>query len=199
MLLEGLSIRSAGRLTSTDKNAIIDLAVEIGERCGRFMQNTFCGLAVKDVQCDEIWGFVQCKEKTRERLDKSESFGDAYCFTAIERTSKLLVAWHCGKRSPDDTERFIHKLNAATSGNFQVSTDGYGPYRVAIPWILGKRVDFGRVIKNYTTLGDEQRRYSPATVSSCELIPNGATRTWTTSARPTSSGCNLSMRMGMAG
>ena len=70
----GLSIRSASRLTSTDKNAIIDLAVEIGQRCRPFMLNTFRGLQVKDVQCDENWGFIQCNEKTRESLHKKRDF-----------------------------------------------------------------------------------------------------------------------------
>lgn len=65
LLLEGNSIRSASRLTSTDKNAIIGLAVEIGERCERFRRETYKNLSVEDVQCDEIWGFVGCKEKTR--------------------------------------------------------------------------------------------------------------------------------------
>jgi hypothetical protein len=37
---------------------------------------------------DEIWGLVGCKERTREGNDYSEDMGDAYCLTAMERTTK---------------------------------------------------------------------------------------------------------------
>lgn len=36
--------------------------------------------------------------------------------------------------------------------------------------ILGRRVDFGQIIVNYTTVGgDDHRRYAPPTASSCEM------------------------------
>jgi transposase-like protein/IS1 family transposase len=198
LLLEGTSIRATARLTGTDKNAIIDLAVLIGERCERFMRNTHRNVPVEDVQCDEIWGFVGCKERVRARLDKSEEFGDCYCFTAIERTTKLLITWHAGKRSAEDTYQFIDKLNAATGGDYQVSTDGWKPYRTAIPAILGRRVDFAQVIKNYTTIGgDDQRRYSPPTVSSCEKKAVMGDPDMDAVCTSHVERCNLSMRMGM--
>ena len=39
------------------------------------------GLDVDDVQADEIWGFVGCKEKNAKRSDH----GDAWAFVGIER------------------------------------------------------------------------------------------------------------------
>jgi hypothetical protein len=40
----------------------------------------------------------------------------------------------------------------------------------AVGTLLESRVDFGQVIKNYTTTGEPSaRRYSPPTVSSCEI------------------------------
>ncbi len=155
-------------------------------------------MPVEDIQCDEIWSFVGCKERTRERLDKGTEFGDCYTFTALERNTKLLVTWHAGKRCPADTERFIHKLNTATSGRFQVSTDGYGPYLVAIPWIMAGRVDFGQVVKNYATPDvKDQRRYSPATVSSCEKNPILGDPDVDNICTSHVERHNLSMRMGM--
>jgi IS1 family transposase len=94
---------------------------------------------VEDVQADEIWGYVGCKEKTRERHNwYAGTLGDAYCYTALERYTKLVLAWHLGKRCHDDTEAFALKLSRATNGLFQLTTDGYRTYLTAIP-IVGKR------------------------------------------------------------
>lgn len=119
--------------------------------------------------------------------------------TAIERDTKLLITWHVGKRCSNDTERFIHKLRAAVGpGRFQISTDGYGPYLVAIPWIFGGRIDFGQVLKNYATPEvKDQRRYSPATVSSCERNPILGDPDPDNISTSHVERCNLSMRMGM--
>jgi IS1 family transposase/transposase-like protein len=170
MLLEGNSIRSTSRLTGTHKTAIIDLIVLIGGRCERFLRETQQGLSVEDVQCDEIWGFVGMKERTRELKILGPEVGDCYCFTAVERTTKLLICWETGKRTQETAAQFVWKLEKATAGRFQVSTDGFGAYKSTIPYILGNRADFGQVIKNYTTTGEPSaRRYSPPTVSSCEI------------------------------
>jgi len=169
MLLEGMSISAVSRLTGTDKNTIINLIVEIGERCQQYFETEMQGLAVSDVECDETWGFIQCKERTRERLGKNMQFGDCYTFTAVERNTKLLITWHCGKRSSEDTQMFTRKLNDATTGRFQISTDGFGPYLPAIPETFRGRVSHGQLIKNYgTSESVEQRRYSPPRITSCE-------------------------------
>jgi len=39
---------------------------------------------------------------------------DAYTFIALEWTSKLVVAWHLGKRDRIDTEVFVSKIWWAT-------------------------------------------------------------------------------------
>jgi len=93
---------------------------------------------------DEVWSFVGCKEKTRIRRGYSEEFGDCYTFTALERHTKLLITWHVGKRSQEDCLEFSHKLARATKGRFQLTTDGFRPYRTAVQFFMGKRVDFAR-------------------------------------------------------
>src|SRR5262249_46153923 len=132
-LLEGMSIRSTERLTGVHQNTIMDLLVHVGEGCARLMDKIVVDVCVDDIQADEVWSFVQCKEKTRQLKMKGEHCGDSYCFVGIERTTKMIVAWHMGKRSPEDTEIFARKLRRATAGRFQVTTDGWGPYRNAIP------------------------------------------------------------------
>ena len=93
MLLEGVSIRSTVRMTGIAKGTILSLLETVGRRALHFWGVRMSNLAVSNVQVDEIWGFVGCKEKTRVQKQYNEDYGDAYCFTAIERDSKLLVTW----------------------------------------------------------------------------------------------------------
>jgi IS1 family transposase/transposase-like protein len=170
LLLEGCSIRSTERLTKTHRDTIIGLLVDAGERCQRFLERQISKLPVGDIEGDEIWAFIGCKEKTRERNNYAEIFGDAYCFTALERTTKMIVAWHLGKRSPEDTRAFALKLHNATSGRFQLTTDGFRPYLTAVPSTFGHGIDFATLVKVYGESEDE-RRYSPPRVMSVVATP----------------------------
>lgn len=164
LLLEGAAVRSTMRLTGTDKRTILRLLVEAGATCQRFLERTVCGIAVDDVEVDEMWGFIHCKEKVRLRRGYSEDVGDSYCFVGIEGTTKLILTWHLGRRTAEDAQRFSEKLSRATSGRFQVTTDGFKPYRTAIPRAFGNRVDFAQLIKEYGIPDGEERRYSPPEV-----------------------------------
>jgi IS1 family transposase len=113
-------------------------------------------------------GFVGCKEKTRIRKNYGDQVGDAYCFTAIERNSKLLLTWHVGKRSTRNTEAFAGRLREVTEGRFQVTTDGYGPYKTAIPQAFQGQVDYAQLIKSYGNAPEgPSTRYSPGQI----LVP----------------------------
>lgn len=164
MLLEGNSIRALERQLNVNRNTIMVALVAAGEKCRVFLEKTITNVPVEDVQCDEIWGFVGMKEKTRVRRGLAEDgVGDVWCFTAIERHTKLILTYHIGKRTPTDTAIFADNLYFATHGRFQLTTDGYTPYRTTIPAILGGRVDFATLVKVYGTSEDDSR-YSPGTV-----------------------------------
>ena len=59
---------------------------------------------------------------------------------------------------------FTEKLDAATSGQFQITTDGFPAYFDAIHTCLGTRVDFAQLIKVYAASSEDEHRYSPARV-----------------------------------
>jgi transposase-like protein/IS1 family transposase len=165
MLLEGCSIRSVSRMTGVHKQTIMDMLVIAGERCEKLMIDRIKGVAVKDVEADEIWGFVQCKN--RHKLYKGitdPKLGDAYTFVGIERKTKLILAWHLGERGIVDTEAFTEKLHGATSGRFQLTTDGYRPYESAVAYSLGTRVDYAMLIKVYAKDREGEQKYSPPEV-----------------------------------
>jgi hypothetical protein len=133
LLLEGSSIRSLERVYHVHRDTIIAFMIDAAEKCERFLEKAVHGVQVDDVQIDEIWAFCGMKEKTRQRLNRPECFGDAWTFTAIERNTKLILTHHVGKRTPTDTAIFAAKLSRATQGRFQLSSDGWRPYLTAIP------------------------------------------------------------------
>jgi len=96
--------------------------VQAGEKCERLLSEKIAGLKVRDVQCDELWGYVGMKEKSKGIFYKNvDTLGDAYCFVAIERNTKMILSWHLGRRTSQDTLAFIFKLRNATTGKFQLS------------------------------------------------------------------------------
>lgn len=166
MLLEGNSIRSTERLTEVHRDTIITNMVEVGKRCESFLARVIRDVPATDVQADEIWGFVGCKEKTRERNGYGDGMGDAWCYVAIERNLKLVLAWHVDRRTPEATGKFAVKLRESTEGRFQLSTDGFRPYRTEIPAVFGHSIDFAQIVKTYgnTTETGTASRYSPGDV-----------------------------------
>jgi transposase-like protein/IS1 family transposase len=173
LLLEGNSLSSTERITDLDRNTITKLLVLAGEKCERLMGRVIVNVPVKDVECDEIWGFIQKKEgHKRPEEQHDETIGDAYCFVAIERSTKLVLNFALGRRNKATTDIFIEGLRQATSSqNFQITTDGFAPYVRAIADTLGDRVDFAQLIKVYKSSTEGEARYSPAEVASVEVVP----------------------------
>jgi transposase-like protein/IS1 family transposase len=198
LLVEGMSVRSVERVTGVHRDTILRLLVFAGDRCRRLMQRKIEHLNVRDVEVDEIWGYV-FKKQGHIRPDESRApVGDAYCFIGMERSTKLVLAFHLGRRNRVDTERFLGKLRYATSDQrFQLSTDGFQAYTPAVGLTLADRVDYAQIIKVYGAPRDGEQRYSPAEVINTELVPvmgkPDMRRTCTSHIERQ----NLSIRMGM--
>jgi transposase-like protein/IS1 family transposase len=173
LLCEGSGIRSIGRTTGTHQVTILKLLAEVGAGCERLLSETVKNVPVRDVQADEIWGYVRCKEgtKTRKKIADPEA-GDAYTWIALERHSKLVLAWHLGRRNKWDAHDFMEKLAAATgAGRFQLTTDGLNAYPDAVDYNLGARVDYAQLVKEFGAEGgEEQRRYAPPRLIGAEKI-----------------------------
>ncbi|MBZ5674667.1 MAG: hypothetical protein LAP61_10510 [Acidobacteriia bacterium] len=171
LLLEGNSIRSTERIAETDRNTIMRLLTLAGEKAEKLMARMIVNIPVRDVECDELWAFVGKKEK-RVRPEDDPNFGDAYCFVAIERHTKLVLNFALGKRNQRTTDTFIEGLRHATArSRFQITTDGFAPYKSAISNTLHDRCDFAQLIKVYRAASEGEGRYSPAEVQSVEVVP----------------------------
>ena len=75
------------------------------------------------------------------------------------------MAWHLGKRSPGDTVMFSEALRRSLDGRCQITTDGFGPYKTAIPTAFNGQVDFAQLIKEYGNQpAGPENRYSPGEI-----------------------------------
>jgi IS1 family transposase/transposase-like protein len=172
LLTEGSSIRSTERITGTHRDTICSLLRVAGAKCEALLNRLVRHVPVADVQADELWCFVGMKERTKKIKKNSDpEMGDVYTFVGIERNSKLALAHHMGRRTSEDASIFTAKLAAATAGDFQLSTDGFNGYPGAIEQHLGGRVDYGMLVKTYSSeTVDAERRYSPAQIISAEKV-----------------------------
>jgi transposase-like protein/IS1 family transposase len=171
LLLEGNSISSVVRLTEVHQKTILKLLVLAGEKCERIMAEKIVNVPVRDLEFDELWNFVGKKQR-RVKPDDDQNLGDCYTFVAIERHSKLVLNIAMGKRDQGTTDAFVEGVRHATRhGHFQVTTDGFAPYRSAITTTLHDRCDYAMLIKVYAAPQSDEKRYSPAEVQSVEVVP----------------------------
>jgi hypothetical protein len=127
-----------------DRNTIMSLIALAGKKCQKHMESMIKDLDVADVQMDEIWSYVRKKERRRVGDEKdANEIGDAWGFLAIERGTKLILAFHLGKRDAASTDMFVYKLSVATSQKrFQLTSDGFYAYPPAVQMFLNRRVHY---------------------------------------------------------
>lgn len=197
MLLEGASVRSTERITGLHCDTILKLLVKAGEKAEAIMGRLIRNVPVRDVEVDEVWGFIGKKEK-RVKPDEDQNLGDCYSFVAIERNTKLVLNVAMGKRDKITTDVFIEGLRDAIQPGckFQITSDGFAPYKHSIPDTFGNRVDYAMLIKVYKAAPEGERKYSPAEVASVEVVPVCGNPDPTRICTSIIERSNLSLRMG---
>lgn len=171
MLVDGMSVSAIERITGVHHGTILKLLVLVGEKCERIMSKHVRNVQARDIEMDEVWSFIGKKEK-RVRPEDDQNLGDAYCFVAIERNTKLVLNIAMGKRDQATTDVFVEGVRDALAPgcSVQITTDGFAPYKTAVPNTFSDCADFAMLIKVYKA-APEERRYSPAEVSSVEVVP----------------------------
>jgi transposase-like protein/IS1 family transposase len=165
LLLEGNSIRSTERITGLDRNTIMRLLVKAGERCESVMDDRMRNLTLRHLQLDEIWTYVQKKARHVRKTDSPE-VGDQWVFVAIDADTKLVPAFHIGKRHREDTRMFLWDLYGRIEGRTQITTDGLHHYTAAVPDTFGLDVDFAQLVKLFGDFGQgPDARYSPPRIT----------------------------------
>lgn len=161
-LCEGTSINATARQTGVSKVTILKLLADVGTVVLDYQRKTLVNLSCKRVQCDEIWSFVQCKEKNVPRDEKGRGHGDAWTWTAIDADTKLIPCWHVGARDAEAARLFMEDLASRLAHRVQLTTDGFGVYLTAVEGAFGwNGIDFAMLVKLYGPSLGGTRRYSP--------------------------------------
>ena len=161
-LCEGASINATERQTGVSKVTILKLLADVGNVVLDYQRRILVNLPCKRVQCDEIWSFVQCKERLVPRDEKGRGRGDAWTWTAVCEDTNLIPCWHVGARDAEAARLFMEDLASRLANRVQLTTDGLKAYIEAVDSAFGSSVDYAMLVKLYGPSMDGPRRYSPA-------------------------------------
>ena len=147
------------------------LLIDVGMACSAYQDEALRNLPCKNIQCDEIWSFVQMKERNVP-ADRANEYGigDVWTWTAICADTKLIPSWMVGNRDEATAKVFMSDLASRLSNRVQLTTDGHRAYLTAVENAFGRDIDYSMLIKIYGG-GDnksEQHRYSPADCTATE-------------------------------
>ncbi len=169
LLCEGCSVRGVEQVVGAHRDTILSLLRRSGRHCESLLASEVRGIYTSSLQLDELWTFVGVKER-RRTPDHPAEFGDAYTYLALDRETKFIPAFEVGKRDEPTTDGFVRTLSERVIGTVQIFTDGWPPYRTAIPRHFGQRANYAQVVKHFDGETDESHRYSPPTVRSVEHV-----------------------------
>ena len=95
-------------------------------------------LNCKRIQCDEIWSFVDAKEKNVPPKKRGQfGFGDVWTWVAMDADSKLIVSWLVAGRDAGSAYGFIQDLAKRLANRVQLTTDGHRAYLSAVEDAFG--------------------------------------------------------------
>lgn len=168
-LVEGNSINSTVRLTGVAKTTILRFLRDMGCACAAYHHEHVKGLKPSNIQCDEVWSFVHCKQKNVPLAKNQDAgIGDCWTWTALDPDSKLIITFHVGLRTPADAQDFMDDLAGRINNIAQITTDGLGTYPAAVRNAFGDMVNYSQVVKIYDNERPDHARYSPAQCVGCE-------------------------------
>ncbi len=176
-LVEGNSIRSTERMTDTHRDTVMRLMVEVGTGCAKLMDEQMRGLTCERIQVDEIWAYVQKKQRQVTKADDKSRVGDQWTFVAMDPATKLVPTWRIGKRDLPTATAFLTDLSERLTNRVQLSSDALKAYVDATEQAFGADVDYGQAV-NFTmqrlpVLAATARPRSPIR----SATPSSATRT----------------------
>jgi IS1 family transposase len=171
MLAEGANIRAVERITGVNQNTIMSLNRRVGDACKAIMDDKMRSLNCKNLEIDEIWGFIGAKKKNAAR---AHAYGDVWTFIALDADTKLIPSFVVGKRDGYHAKMFMDDLASRLALRVQISSDALAAYPDAFERAFGADADYGQIVKTYsvTPLGNAAEpaaiRYSPADVVKVE-------------------------------
>jgi hypothetical protein len=95
-----MSMRAISRTTEVSFNTIVKMLEDAGMVCAEMHDEMVRDVNAKRVQCDEIWAFNYCKQRTVASAKAAPAdAGDIWTWTGIDADSKLIISYLVGDRS----------------------------------------------------------------------------------------------------
>ncbi|WP_437786664.1 IS1 family transposase [Sorangium sp. So ce1097] len=150
-LVNGTSIRAASRMTGVHQDTIGRFGQLVGEGCARLHDRLVRDLACPLVDLDEQHSWCRKRQnKVDAAKDDAAAVGEQWTWAAICRTSKLIIAWHVGKRDQESADALVEDVRARLVVMPQITTDGLGLYAQPIAANFGLAVPYMQTVKNFT-------------------------------------------------
>ncbi len=154
------------------KDAVLKLVVDAGIVCAAHHNASVQGVTSKPVQVDEVWSFVHAKQKNVPQDKRGEfGYGEVWTWTAIDADSRLMIAWHVGRRDAGAAHIFINDVADRLATRVQLTSDGNHTYLSAVDEAFGRQIDYAMLIKQYGESPEAEKRYSPAVCVGAEKSP----------------------------
>jgi len=162
LMVEGMSVRAIERITGVHRDTILRLLLLSAEKITTKLRHTFENLEIARIQVDEIHCFVQKRER-RVSIEESAEVGEQYTFIGMDADTKVVFSWHTGKRTTANTMEFMRDLYSRTAWGLhpQLTSDGWGPYRLAVAATFRDSVDFAQLQKVYGPSSPGRGGYAP--------------------------------------
>jgi len=138
-LAEGLGIRATARVFEVDPNTVLHWLVEAAAQLQAFTSYFLCDVHVTQLQLDELYAVIRAlkaggisEDEALERLEGTRP----WVWTAIDPTSKLLLAIAVGPRTLEMAQRVVHQVVGRLAPGCVPAwfSDGFKGY---LPAILG--------------------------------------------------------------
>jgi|HubBroStandDraft_3_1064219.scaffolds.fasta_scaffold31464_1 IS1 family transposase len=163
LLCEGMSMRTIARTEDVSFNTVAKALEDAGAVCAQMHDELVQGVKASRIQCDEIWSFNYCKERTVATAKRAPAdAGDIWTWTAIDADSKLIVSYLVGDRTGETAIELMDDLRSRLVNRVQLSTDGLKSYLEAVEGAFGGDIDYAQVFKQYGPTPSPAGRYSPA-------------------------------------
>ena len=163
MLCDGSSMRSVSRVADVSINTVTKLLADAGEACVTFHDKAVRNVRATRVQCDEIWAFNHCKQRSVATAKAvPDMAGDIWTWTALEADTKLIVSYLVGGRDAGYATAFMEDVAARLANRVQLTTDGHRAHLDAVEGAFGADVDYAQLVKMYGETPHPPGRYSPA-------------------------------------
>jgi hypothetical protein len=181
-LVEGNSEIAIERMTGVNARTVSRLARRLGEGAARLHNRLVRDLSCALIEMDEVWSYVG-KKQARVTEKDGPDVGDAYTFVALDQTSRLVIAYHVGKRDQENTDAFIADLRSRLLVMPALFSDGFPAYPWAVAASFGRSVDYAQLHKIFRAEGardDDYRTEQPSEAPTAKPLrlrtPKGTAR-----------------------